>query len=162
MASSARMNRNKRLQAAVDAVVSGQLTLRLAAERFNIPKSTIRDHSSGDLTRSGAGRPTLLTELEEKSIVRSCQYLAEIGFGIDRGLVEVVIYKYLKSEGRESPFKDGMPGKKWWQGFLCRWPSLSERKPQHFPSNRATASSPDVMDHYFEILKVIIIITLHR
>ena len=38
--------RNKRLQAAVDAVASKQLSLQQAAERFNVPKSTIRDHSS--------------------------------------------------------------------------------------------------------------------
>ena len=118
--------RNKRVQAAATAVSSGQLSLRVAAERFGIPKSTIRDHSSGDRTRIGAGRPTLLTELEEKGIVRSCQELSEIGFGVDRHIVGLVIHKYLVSEKRENPFKDGIPGQKWWQGFLRRWPCLSE------------------------------------
>ena len=152
-------DRNKRLQAAVDAVRSKQMTLGRAAERFDLPKSTIRDHSSGGYSRYGAGRPTVLTELEEKSIVRSCQELAELGFGVDRCMVTKVIYNYLASQRQDNPFTDGIPGKKWWQGFLRRWPDLSERKPQHFPANRANASSPQVMDHYFENVKVIIIMS---
>ena len=146
-------DRNNRLEAAAKAVGGQKLSLREASERYSIPKSTIYDHISGS-RRCGAGRPTVLTELEEKSIVRSCQELAEIGFGVDRFLVGKVIHDYLIAQARETPFKDGVPGRKWWTGFLHRWPSLSERKPQHFPANRAQASTPDVMDHYFQNLKV--------
>ena len=67
---------------------------------------------------------------EEKSIARSCQELASIGFGLDRWLVGRVIHDYLLVQERETPFKDGIPGQKWWTGFVRRWPSLSERKPQ--------------------------------
>ena len=146
--------RDSRIQAAKDAVADQKLSFRRAAERYDLPKSTLFDHTHGDITRCGAGRPTTLTELEEKCIVRSCQEMAEIGFGIDRSMVGAVVHNYLNSEGRESPFKDGVPGRKWWTGFLRRWPTLSERRPQHFPSNRAQASTPEAMDRFFESLKV--------
>ena len=102
-----------------------------------MPKSTLYDHVAGGIKRCGAGRLTVLTEEEEKSVVRISQELAQSGFGLDRFLVGKVIRDYLTSQGHESPFRDGLPGQKWWAGFLRRWPSLSKRKPQYFPSNRA-------------------------
>ena len=39
---------------------------------------------------------------------------------------------------------------------MRRWPSLSERKPQHFLSNRAQSSTPEVMDNYFQKVQVIL------
>ena len=141
--------------AARGAVENKQLSLRGAEERFDVPKSTIHDHTSGKRTRVGAGRPTILTEEEERSIVRSCQALAQAGFGVDRTMVGRVVRDYLQAQERDTLFKDGVPGKKWWQGFLRRWPSLAERKPQHFPSSRAEASTPMLMDKYFSHVQVI-------
>ena len=150
----AAQEREERVVAAKKAVEAKQLSLRVAEERFSIPKSTIHDHVAGKCSKSGAGRPTVLTADEETSIVRSCQELAQSGFGVDRMMVNRVVRDYLQQQGRENPFKDGVPGKKWWQGFLKRWPTLSERKPQHFPTNRAQASTPDVMDKYFQNVEV--------
>lgn len=134
------------------AIASEGLSLRKAAERYGLPKSTLYDQVCG--RKCGAGRPTVLTYEEEKSVARSCQELARLGFGLDRFLVGKVIRNYLINQGRETPFKDGVPGQKWWTGFLRRWPSMSERKPQHFPTNRANASTPEVMDQFFTNLKV--------
>ncbi len=145
---SATKEREKRVLAAKAAVETRQLSLRVAEERYDVPKSTIHDHVSGKCTKAGAGRPPILTTEEEKSIVRSCQELAESGFGVDRMMVGRVVRDYLQERMRDSPFKDGVPGKKWWQGFLRRWPTLAERKPQHFPTNRAQASTPEVMDNF--------------
>ena len=71
---------------AKEAMQSEGLSLRKAAERYGDLKSTLYDHVAGD-RRCGAGRPTVLTEEEEKVIVRSCQELATVGFGLDRFLV---------------------------------------------------------------------------
>lgn len=132
----------------------GEMSIRRAAEIYDLPKSTLYDHTHGHKTKCRAGRLTILTELEEKTIVRSCQELAQLGFGIDRHTMGAVVRNYLLAQGRETPFKDGVPGRKWWTGFLRRWPSLSERKPQHFPSNRAEASTPEAMDSFFQHLTV--------
>ena len=146
----------KSVMAAEEAVNSKGLSLRVAGERFDIANSTVHNHTSGKSTRVGAGRPPVLTFDEEKSIVWSCQELAERGFGVDRRIVAKVVRDYLQSEDRETPFKDGVPGKKWWRGFLKRWPSLSERRPQHFPTNRALASTTELLNYvnYFSNLQV--------
>ena len=65
--------------------------------------------------------------------------LQEIGFGLTRDIVSHIIMQYLNDIGRPNPFQQDRPGKDWWLGFLRRWPSLTERKPQHLPANRATA-----------------------
>ena len=147
-------NKESRLQAAIDAIASTSLSIREAAERYDIPKSTLYDHVSGK-KRCGVGRPTVFTVDEEKAIVRSCQVLAEAGFSLNRFIVGNVIHNYISSRGLKTPFKDGVPGKKWWKGFLSRWPALVERTPQHFPVQRALAATSDVIDKFFENLKVI-------
>lgn len=147
------INKVDSIEAARKAMKCEGLSFRKAAERYGLPKSTLYDQLAVG-RRCNAGRPTVLTEEEEKSVVRSCQELAQLGFGLDRFLVGRVVRDYLLSQERETPFKDGLPGQKWWTGFLRRWPSLAERKPQHFPTSRAEASTPAVMDQYFINLKV--------
>ena len=154
MASKKKREREERVEAAVKVASHGQQSLRIAGNRFDIPKSTLHDHLTGRMTHTGAGRPTVLAEAEEKAIVRSCQELAQCGFGLDRTTVGLVVKAYLEEEERENLFKDDIPGKHWWQGFLRHWPCLTERKPQHMPSARAQSSIPEVMNMYFENVQV--------
>ena len=60
----------------------------------------------------------LSEEEEERGVVHSWQLLAQSGFGVDRIIVGRVVRDYLKSQGRETTFKDGVLGKKWWREFL--------------------------------------------
>ena len=52
-----------------------------AARKFNVPVTTLYDHTKGGLCKIGAGAPTVLTPAEEKEIVVSLQVLQEMGFG---------------------------------------------------------------------------------
>ena len=56
-------------------VETKQLTLRLAGERFGIPKTTVYRHVARKYAEFGAGRPAIGTVLDEKgqkSIVWPC------------------------------------------------------------------------------------------
>ena len=105
--------RKERVEAAKIAMEAKELSLRVAEERFGVPRSTIHDHVSCKYFRIGAGRLPILTKEKEKSIVRSCEVLAQSGFGLDRFMVGTVVHDYLESQERVTPFKDGVPGKKW-------------------------------------------------
>ena len=107
----------------------------------------------GKSGKVGAGRPTVLTPAEEKEIVVTCQVLQELGYGLTREIVTDVIHHFLKDQGRLSPFKDSSPGPDWWQAFMGRWPSLSERKPQHLSAKRASAANPDTLKSWFEMVQ---------
>lgn len=63
-----------------------------------------------------------------------------VGFGVDGFLVGLL------SQECDNPFKDVVPGKHWWKGFLGRF----QRERENFPPNRSLASSADVMDHFFQ------------
>ena len=55
---------------------------------------------------------------EESKIVLTCQILAEMGFPLTKGYVEVVVTDYLKNQNRMSSFgPSGVPGWSWWEGF---------------------------------------------
>ena len=97
----------------------------------------------GKASKVGAGRPTVFTEQEKKEIVISCQVLQGLGYGLTRDIVNDILRNFLKDLKRPNPFKDGTPGPDWREGFLQRWPKLTERKPQHLSAKRATAASPE-------------------
>ena len=86
-------------------------------------------------------------------IVVTCQVLQELGYGLTRKIVTDVVSTFLKDKKRSSPFKDGVPDPDWWQGFLGRWPSLSEKKPQHLSTKRAMDACPEMLNSWFITVK---------
>lgn len=126
---------------AVRAVHTRKMKPSVAATKFGVPQSTLYDHIRGK-RRIGAGAPTILSHREEQEIVLSLQVLQEMGFGLTKGLAGVVIRDYLLDQPfRPNPFKDGIPGRDWWRSFLNRWKKeISERKPEHLPTNRAISA----------------------
>ena len=70
------------------------------------------------MTKIGAGAPTILTKEEEKEIVSILQVLQEMGFGLTKELVGIVIRDYLSDQpGHPNPVSSGVPGEDW-QCFL--------------------------------------------
>ena len=120
---------------------NGKSSIRSTAHKYGIPVTTLHNHLRKTSTTVGAGRPTVLTSEEEREIVYCCQVLQEVGFGLTRAGVSRVVHDYVTDIGRHHPFYEGVPGKHWWSGFLARWPSLVQWKPQHLPKQRALASN---------------------
>ena len=52
----------------------------MAAEKYHVPLSTLYGHVKEQVTKIGAGAPTILTKEEEKEIVVSLQVLQDMGF----------------------------------------------------------------------------------
>ncbi|XP_072167358.1 uncharacterized protein [Diadema setosum] len=63
----------------------------------------------------------------------------------------ITVRKIVLDDGRETPFKDGMPGKKWLAGFMRRHPELSERKPELLGGERAVVSSEKIDRFYADL-----------
>ena len=94
------------------------------------------------VSKSGAGKPTILTQDKEQEIVYCCQVLQELGFGLTKQNVAAIVSEYIAKTERENPFTNGIPGRDWWTRFLQRWPGLVQCKPQHLPKQRALAGNP--------------------
>ena len=46
------------------------------------------------------------------------------------------------------------PGRRWWEKFLKRWPELTLRSPEHLSKSRVQASTPEVINMFFDGLEV--------
>lgn len=114
------------LQAAVKAVEAGE-SVRGAAAKFGIPKSTLHDHAKGKSTKRFGGPSTVLTPAEEKEVVTVCAVLQEVGFPLTKSTLSMALKDYIEAKGRANPFTDGIPGRAWWTGFFQRNPQLSQR-----------------------------------
>ena len=53
-------------------------------------------HLKGKSKKAGAGGPTVLTAAEEREVALTCLALADMGFGLTRELVGVVLSDYLQ------------------------------------------------------------------
>lgn len=73
------------MEQAVKAVQSGALSLRKAAEKFNVHKSTLHDRVTKRVTiNAKPGRKPVLSNEIEKRIIKNVTESAEKGFGISR------------------------------------------------------------------------------
>lgn len=73
------------MEQAVKAVQSGALSLRKAAEKFNVHKSTLHDRVTKRVTIDAKpGRKPVLSNEIEKRIIKNVTESAEKGFGISR------------------------------------------------------------------------------
>ena len=75
----------ERFSRALDSVRERGISVRRAAEEFNIPKSTLHDHLSGKVVAFGqSGPPRYLTDEEEEELEEFLSGCASIGFARSR------------------------------------------------------------------------------
>ena len=78
-----------------------------------------------------------------------------MGFGLTRELVGGVVMEYVQENKRPHPFKEH-PKYDWWKGFLRRWPTLTERKPQHLSRKRAEGVNEEIVQAFFEKVETLL------
>ena len=117
------------LEKAIREVQDRNLSVREAAKKYSIPKSTIHDHIGGRPV-SRPGPAPVLTKEEENELVDWIVKMAEVGYEQCKQQVCQMVKKMLDQKGRSSPFTDNLPGKDWWYAFLKQHPQISVRTPQ--------------------------------
>lgn len=139
------------LQAAVDQVSSGKLSLRKASALYGIPKSTLGDYASGKREiGSTRGPPTILTAAEEKKLADWALEMSRIGYGRTKEQILLAVQQIVAADKRPTPFTGGRPGNKWWLGFLKRHETLTMRMPENLDSYRATACTKERLSKWYD------------
>ena len=125
-------------------VREGKLTVRNASTKYGIARSTINDYvrMKVETIRPRPGPLPVLTEDEEKELVRWIIEMAEVGYGQCRQQVCTMVKQILDKHTRLNPFNNNLPGKDWWYAFLKRHPEISLRTPQALESCRAKSCTP--------------------
>ena len=138
------------LERVVEEVREGKVSVREAAAKYCVPKSTVHDHSSMKVKQiSRPGPPPVLTVEEENELEQWIIKMAEIGYGQCRQQVITMVKKILDTHKRPNPFPDNTPGKDWWYAFLQRHPKISLRTPQALEACRAKACTPSTLSGWY-------------
>ncbi|XP_071150152.1 uncharacterized protein [Mytilus edulis] len=88
-----------------------------------------------------SGPKPVLSTTEESRIVEWCIEMAKIGYPRTRYEWLHIVKKILDDDGRQTKFRDNLPGKDWYYSFKSRHPEISERTPNDLGEERAMVSS---------------------
>jgi hypothetical protein len=133
------------LRDAQDAFLTGlEFSIRSAAKTYGVPYGTLPDRLQGAKPRSEAHRSEQLLSIEEeKSIVRFCETLDDLGHPLHGKLVKAYATSLL------SPHRQRQLGKHWMTRFLNRNPSLVSMFSQRLDRQRANANDPAILKDFF-------------
>jgi transposase-like protein len=108
------------MRLAIKEVKTGNDSMCIIGEKYNIPASSIRDWISGKVSSKKKGPCTVSSQEEEHNIVDWCLQTQQTSHGI----TFYMLWKKVTDicEGRGTPFKDGVPGKRWLEWFKKRHP----------------------------------------
>ena len=128
------------------------MSVSKAASAYGIPRSTLSDHCHGKvLPGVKSGRPTLLSSLEEQDLVQFLLSSARIGCARTRIEVISIVERMLSYRGGKESVTVG-----WWDKFSKRHPELALRTPATLSMSRASASTKECIDGYFDVFEKVL------
>lgn len=139
------------LKSALEATRLGHSTSSVA-KTFHIPKSTLISIQKG--RRSGnnkSGPATILSKDEENIIITWMKHLSARGFPVTKFLLVTSVASLIEKLKRPNPFKNGVPGRSWYEGFRRRHPEISSRIDQNLTHSRASVTEGELRNWFDEI-----------
>ena len=133
------------LEFACSVVIDG-ISIRQAAEKYQISKSMLQDHVSGKVMSCSKSGQRYLTETEEEELVSFILETAKIGFPRARKEVLSLVQIAVKQKGKNVTLSIG-----WWEGFK-KWHSEISLQKATCQYHAATCTS-DVLSNYFYLLE---------
>lgn len=137
---------NDNITKAIAAMKSQRLSLREAAKRYGIPKSTLSDRcrGKGGLSKK-CGRRPVFTVSEESIILRWIEKMVKRHLPITKATVLRMAQKMLKDEKEKGivreTLRDGkVVTERWWECFRKRNPSVTHRVPEAISSARGSVT----------------------
>lgn len=138
------------------AVNSDKLSVYRAAIMFQVPESTLRDRTRGNVEpMAKVGKEPLFNEREEKDFVDHSIYMADIGYGYTKSSIQTMSKEYalsLKKILTTNLVGSNKLSNNWFYHFMNRWPQLKLVKPQKLSVHRAKSTSYEKIKKYFEEL----------
>lgn len=134
---------------ALAAVNRGE-SVRRAALKFGIPKSTLEDRVSGKVVHGVKSGPhSYLSLSEEEELVSFLLGCAAVGYPRTRKDVLALVQDIVRSKGIVA----GIVSDGWWAGFRKRHGEVTLRSAIPLSLARAKATDPAVIENYFDLLE---------
>ncbi|CAB3233470.1 unnamed protein product [Arctia plantaginis] len=143
------------LIAAVRAVQRGTLSTYKAAERYKVPRRTIRNHLQSGSLKKSLGRKPILNDEEEAQLVQRIIRYSEMGLPVTPRILRRLVYKYCEQNNIKHNFNDEgkRAGKDWFKAFMKRHHEISVRKAQFMNPARAQKLNKFIVDDHFKKLR---------
>lgn len=129
-------------------VKNNNISVRDAAKKFNVPKTTLNNKARGfyPVARKMGPKTCLDTTVENK-IVKCLFTLAEAGFPLTKTqLLDNV--SILASQQENNPFKNDRPTDTWFKLFCARHPALATRVAQNISRSRANVTEGNLREWF--------------
>lgn len=123
MSKKVKLDHETRIKMAMLAMRSGNgLVYSEAVQLFNVRRSTLHDHMSNKCAKFTKGRDPLLTQLEEKMLLKILHDLQKKGYVITPEICRMAAYLYARMCNYNKPSKSDkkMAGRKWFSAFIKR------------------------------------------
>ena len=104
------------LKEAIDKCNNKEMTLADASKFYQIPRSTINNHTNMKSLTHLTGRPPVLKMEQESLLVDNITTLSDWAFCLDIGDIQTIVQNFVRSLNIKTPFKDNMPGLDWITG----------------------------------------------
>jgi hypothetical protein len=140
---------NAQLQVALTAHERGR-SVSGATALYGIPRSSFRAHLAGTVLSRKRGATGVLTEVEEQELVQYVLAMQELGFPLT--ILQLKLKVAIMTQGRDTPFTDGILGTSWLCWFKRRHAELSLRLAQDLDAKRARSLCADNVRTFYENL----------
>ncbi|KAI4463196.1 hth cenpb-type dna-binding domain [Holotrichia oblita] len=135
---------------AFSAVKSG-VPVATASKQFAVSRITLRNKIKGiSPVVCKMGPSTILSTEEEERISQWVVEVAKAGFPITKTALLDTVAKLIK-EIRDTPFINGRPGRKWFQGFLRRHPTISLKSAEKLTGYRGLLTEAQIRNWFAEV-----------
>ncbi|KAL0852380.1 hypothetical protein ABMA28_000577 [Loxostege sticticalis] len=138
------------LMLAIAAIKNG-MPKKEAARVFNIPRATLQFRINNDIVNAKPGPPTVLTKVEEETIVEWIVASSKKGFPRRKEDVLHSVERFLEKAPRPNVFINNKPGEGWYKLFLKRHPDISSRTAEAVTSASANVSEQNIRKWFQQI-----------
>lgn len=105
-------------------------SIATASNIHNVPRTTLRNKLSGRApeTSGRVGRECVLGHGIEEKLEQWLLKTSKMGFPVNKDCLVYSVHELMKRENISNPFKNGCPGRKWFDAFLKRHPRIAHKK----------------------------------
>lgn len=134
---------------AIDAIVNRKYSIYRAATEFEVPRSTLhRRLQSGNKKKL----PTVLTEGEEAQFVNWMTDIVRRGFSVSKEALKDSVQEHINQTGRQTCFKNNRPGRDWFERFITRHPTVTQRIAESITRSRAMVTEVAIRKWFAEVM----------
>lgn len=152
-------NKKNRMQYSEEAVKRALVEVKQGSKisevskKYDIPDSTLRAKKLNKYNDKKPGPAPILNKEQEQEIVDWIFEMCRRGFPVTKAQLLSSVQFIIEKLKIKNPFKDNMPGRKWYKLFMERHPNIASRVTEKLSSRRAAISEKGIRQWFQEIHK---------